>query len=178
MIPVLKTASVIKVVPAGATLTNLGNTERAPISVIISRGQEYALTYGVYLCADEKPAVSGNDRAVRKPIEEWDFDEAAPKVLYDVVPWVPMEVEGWQAEVAMKATPVDPEDSESQNVWDRVQDLIAAMPDGIEKIAAQTVLARGKIRRDSPMLAQLAPLVPLSEERVDDMFRLAASIEA
>lgn len=91
---------------------------------------------------------------------------------------VPEEVEGWQAEVAMKATPVDPEDSESQNVWDRVQDLITAMPDGIEKITAQTVLARGKIRRDSPMLAQLAPLVPLSEERVDDLMRLAASIEA
>lgn len=91
---------------------------------------------------------------------------------------VPEEVEGWQAEVAMKATPVDPEDSESQNVWDRVQDLITAMPDGIEKITAQTVLARGKIRRDSPMLAQLAPLVPLSEERVDDLMRLAASIQA
>lgn len=101
---------------------------------------------------------------------------------WEVVPLppepVPIEVEGWQAEVAMKATPVDPEDSESQSVWDRVQDLIAAMPDGIEKITAQTVLARGKIRRDSPMLAQLAPLVPLSEERVDDLMRLAASIEA
>lgn len=91
---------------------------------------------------------------------------------------VPEEVEGWQAEVAMRATPVDPDDPESQSVWDRVQDLIAAMPDGIEKITAQTVLARGKIRRDSPTLAQLAPLVPLSGERVDDMFRLAGSIEA
>lgn len=91
---------------------------------------------------------------------------------------VPEEVEGWQAEVAMKATLVDPEDPESQNIWDRVQDIIAAMPDGIEKITAQTVLKRGKIRRDSPMLAQFAPLVPLSEERVDDLMRLAASIEA
>lgn len=91
---------------------------------------------------------------------------------------VPIEVEGWQAEVAMRATPVDPDNPESQNVWDRVQDIIAAMPDGMEKITAQTVLARGKIRRDSPMLAQLAPLVPLSEQRVDDMFRLAGSIEA
>lgn len=91
---------------------------------------------------------------------------------------VPIEVEGWQAEVAMRATPVDPDDPESQSVWDRVQDIIAAMPDGIEKITAQTVLARGKIRRNSPTLAQLAPLVPLSGERVDDMFRLAGSIEA
>lgn len=103
---------------------------------------------------------------------------------WEVVPrepepeYVPEEVEGWQAEVAMRATLVDPEDVESQNVWDRVQDIIAAMPDGMEKITAQTVLARGKIRRDSPMLAQLAPLVPLSEQRVDDMFRLAGSIEA
>ncbi|AEC22273.1 hypothetical protein PT7_P037 (plasmid) [Pusillimonas sp. T7-7] len=93
-------------------------------------------------------------------------------------PAIPVEVEGWQAEVAMRATPVDPEDEQSQSVWDRVQDLIAAMPDGIEKITAQTVLARGKIRRDSPMLAQLAPLVPLSEARVDDLLILADSIQA
>lgn len=78
----------------------------------------------------------------------------------------------------MRATPVDSDDTEGQSVWDRVQDLIAAMPDGIEKITAQTVLSRGKIRRDSPMLAQLAPMVPLTEEQVDDLLRLAASIEA
>lgn len=88
------------------------------------------------------------------------------------------EVEGWQAEVAMKATPVDPDDPESQSVWDRVQDIIAVMPDDIEKIKVQTVLARGKIRRDSPMLAQLAPLVPLTGEQVDNLFRMASSIEA
>ena len=106
------------------------------------------------------------------PAKEYEYIDG------DLVEAVPEEVEGWQAEVAMKATPVDPEDSESQNVWDRVQDLFAAMPDGIEKITAQTVLARGKIRRDSSILAQFAPLVPLSEERVDDLMRLAASIEA
>lgn len=107
----------------------------------------------------------------------WTVLPERPPAPGQAVP-VPEEVEGWQAEVAMRATPVNPDDPESQSVWDRVQDLIAALPDGIEKITAQTVLARGRIRRDSPMLAQLAPLVPLSEERVDDMFRLAGSIEA
>lgn len=103
---------------------------------------------------------------------------------WEVVPrepepeYVPEEVEGWQAEVAMRATLVDPEDVGSQNVWDRVQDLISLMPEGLEKIAAQTVLKRGKIRRDSPMLAQLAPLVPLTGDQVDILFRLAYSIEA
>lgn len=91
---------------------------------------------------------------------------------------IPEEVEGWQAEVAMRLTPVDPEDPESQNVWDRVQDIIAAMPDGPEKVTAQIVLQRGKIRLDSQMLVQIAPLVPLSQERVVDMFRLAAGIVA
>lgn len=91
---------------------------------------------------------------------------------------VPLEIEGWQGEVVMRATIVDPEDPKSQTVWDRVQDLIAAMDDGIEKIAAQTVLRRGKIRRDSPTLAVLAPLVPLTPERIDDMFRLGDSIQA
>lgn len=91
---------------------------------------------------------------------------------------VPDEVEGWQAEVAMKLTLVDPEDPESQNVWDRTWELIDSLPDGPEKVTATVVLQRGKVRRDSPTLALLAPMVPLSEERVDDLLRLAGSIQA
>lgn len=104
--------------------------------------------------------------------QTWEIKEIPP----ESEPPVPVEVEGWQAEVAMRATPV-PTDLEV-TVWGRVQELIAAMSEGIEKITAQTVLKRGKIRRDSPMLAQLAPLVPLTDEQVDDLMRLAASIEA
>lgn len=91
---------------------------------------------------------------------------------------VPEEIEGWQAEVVMRLTPVDLEDEHSQNVWDRVQGIIGAMPEGPEKVTAQIVLKRGRLRRDSEMLATLAPLVPLSSERVDDLFILADSIEA
>lgn len=91
---------------------------------------------------------------------------------------VPAEIEGWQGEVIMRAERVDAEDPESQSVWDRVQDLISGMPDGIEKTTAQVVLQRGKIRRDSPTLAQLAPLVPLTDERIDNMFRDGAQLLA
>lgn len=91
---------------------------------------------------------------------------------------VPEEIEGWQAEVIMRLTPVDLEDEQSQNVWDRVQDIITAMPDGSEKVTAQIVLQRGKLRRDSAMLSTLAPLVPLTDDRVDSMFRLGAAVEA
>lgn len=112
----------------------------------------------------------------------WTYDgkEFAPPVV-EVDPdtnAVPMEIEGWQGEVIMRAERVDPEDPESQSVWDRVQDLLAAMPDGIEKITAQVALQRGKIRRDSPTLTQLAPLVPLSEQRIDDMFRAGSQLLA
>src|SRR5690554_5368777 len=75
----------------------------------------------------------------------YDGEEFAPPVV-EVDPdtnAVPMEIEGWQGEVIMRAERVDPEDPESQSVWDRVQDLLAAMPDGIEKITAQVVLQRG-----------------------------------
>lgn len=100
--------------------------------------------------------------------------------IADFVPEVPVpeEVGGWQAEVAMRVSKVDLESPASQSVWDRVQDILAAMPDGVEKITAQTVLTRGKVRRDSPTLALLAAQVPLSESRVDDLLRLAASIKA
>lgn len=102
--------------------------------------------------------------------QTWEIREKEDSILH-----IPEEVEGWQAEVAMRATSST---TEGKSVWDRVQDLIALMPEGIEKITAQTVLKRGKIRRDSAMLAQLSPLVPLNEEEVDDLFRLAYSIEA
>lgn len=91
---------------------------------------------------------------------------------------VPEEIEGWQAEVVMRLTPVDLEDEHSQNVWARVQDIITAMPDGPEKVTAQTVLQRGKLRRDSAMLSTLAPLVPLTDERIDTMFILGDKVEA
>jgi len=139
------------------------------INTIVATPEEAQVAYPDALCidADQHPGGIG---------WTWDGEQLVPPPAPPEP--VPEEVEGWQAEVAMKATPVDPEDSQSQNVWDRVQDIFAAMPDGIEKITAQTVLARGKIRRDSPMLAQLAPLVPLSEERVDDLLRLAGGIQA
>jgi len=109
-------------------------------------------------------------------------DPPAPESPLDPEPEdpdaVPAEVEGWQAEVVMRVTLVDPDDPESQTVWDRTQDLIATMPDGIEKITAQTVLARGKIRSNSPTLAMLAAAIPLAQSRVDDMLRQAAGIVA
>lgn len=120
----------------------------------------------------EPPSTSG-DEVAHWGGRVWTVLPARPPSPTPVDP-IPEEVEGWQAEVAMRATPV-PTDP-AQTVWDRVQDLIAAMPDGIEKITAQTVLARGKIRRDSPMLTYLAPLVPLTQEQVDDLLITADKI--
>lgn len=128
-------------------------------------------------CTLKAPPVTTGTEVAAWAGRDWVVLPERPPAPGQVSP-VPEEVEGWQAEVAMRATPVYPDDPDSQSVWDRVQDLIAAMPDGIEKVTAQTVLQRGKIRRDSPMLAQLAPMVPLTEERVDDMFRLGGGIEA
>lgn len=174
MTPVLK--SEYRILSGNPTLTTTEGDERAPLQTIIARGKAYAKLYDVYLLTDNPPAVTPPQVAKRRPVSEWNFTTS--EITYDIVDHVPVEVEGWQAEVAMRATPVDPDDPESQTIWDRVQDIIASMPDGIEKITAQTVLTRGKIRRDSPMLAQLAPAVPLTSERVDDLLRLAESIQA
>lgn len=164
MIPVLKTASQTQVIPTGTTLTNLGNTERSPLGTIIARGQAYALTFGVYLCAEQPPSAP-NKRAVAKPIEEWDFDPESPGVTYVLVDDIPREIEGWQAEAIMRITIVG-----EQSVWGRVHEIIDAMEDSAQQIVARAVLARGKMRRDSAMLATLAPLVPLTSEQVDTMF--------
>lgn len=174
MTPVLK--SEYRILSGNPTLTSIAQDERAPLQTIIARGKAYAKLYDVYLFTDNPPAVTPPQVAKRKPVSEWNFTTS--EITYDIVDYVPVEVEGWQAEVAMKATHVDLEDEQSQTIWARVQDLIAAMPDGIEKLTAQTVLARGRIRRDSPTLASLSAMVPLSEARVDDLMRLADSIQA
>lgn len=122
------------------------------------------------------------DPPERQHVASWDYVLAgnhidATPVYADTPRYVPAEVEGWQAEVAMRVTPVDPEEG-SQSVWDRVQELVSAMPDGPEKIMAGVVLNRGKVRRDSDLLAVLSAMVPLSGDRVDDLFILADSLEA
>ena len=91
---------------------------------------------------------------------------------------VPEVVEGWQAEVAMKISKVDPSDPNSPSVWERLQDLISSMEDLTQKLIIQTVLAKGKIRRDSQLLGTMAALIPLSQERIEDLLILANSIEA
>ena len=86
---------------------------------------------------------------------------------------IPQEIEGWQAEVVMRVTKVGEE-----SVWDRVQELSDGLADESQKITARVVLQRGKLRRDSALLAQLSPLVPLTQEQVDDMFVQGSQIEA
>lgn len=120
-----------------------------------------------------------NALGVLEEVSESEYQEALDsEMLARHRKTIPQDVEGWQAEVAMRVTLVDLEDEQSQNVWDRVEEIIASMPDGPEKVTAQIVLKRGRLRRDSAMLAVLAPLVPLSSDRVDAMFVLADSIEA
>lgn len=157
------------------TLTKLDGSARATWHTITSPGwpADYPAQFGAHQIDVTPP------EGKQWTGEIVDVDGLPVPEFVDTPPApVPTEVEGWQAEVAMKATHVDLEDEQSQTIWARVQDLIAAMPAGIEKLTAQTVLARGRIRRDSPTLASLSAMVPLSEARVDDLMRLADSIQA
>lgn len=88
-------------------------------------------------------------------------------------PEVPQEIEGWQAEVIMRMDMVG-----EQSVWDRVQEIIDAMEDPAQQLVARTMLARGRVRRNSPMLNTLIEYVPLTAGQVDSMFVRGAALEA
>lgn len=90
-------------------------------------------------------------------------------------PAVPLEVEGWKAEVTMKSTMSA---DGTTSVWDATQAAITAMTDGPDKLAAQAVLARGDMRRDSPLLAAVATQIGLTSAQIDDMFVRAAALSA
>jgi hypothetical protein len=60
---------------------------------------------------------------------------------------------------------------------DSVDAALAALPDPQERRAAQIEWEYAtEIRRDSPLIAALAPLLGLTDEQVDDLFRAAAGL--
>ncbi|NYT25405.1 hypothetical protein H0A73_17530 [Alcaligenaceae bacterium] len=84
MIPTLKSEHLTLL--GNPTLTNLDETERAPLQTIIARGQTYAVTFGVYLCADNPPEYDPvTQRIVRNPIDQWKFTKTNPAVTYTVI---------------------------------------------------------------------------------------------
>jgi hypothetical protein len=60
---------------------------------------------------------------------------------------------------------------------DNVEGALAAIPDPLSRRAAQIEWEYAlEIRRDSPLIAALAPLLGLTDEQVDDLFRAAEGL--
>jgi hypothetical protein len=80
---------------------------------------------------------------------------------------VPEEIWTWRLRIAVKFA----------GLKDAVDSLLEQLPDSEGEIAREVWSGGGKIRRDSPMVAQLATALGLSSGDVDDLFIQAAQID-
>lgn len=156
-----------RIVGPRETLATLDGQERAHIGVIKARGQSYALTFGVYLCADNPPSEPGK-RAVRNPLDEWDFDDKKPAVTYTLEDYVPQSVTRAQGKAALIQA----------GLWAAVVGFVDAIEDPIEKAMAEVALNDTlEWKRPSPFLNAAAQALDIDSEALDDLFRAAAQIE-
>lgn len=80
---------------------------------------------------------------------------------------VPQEVTMRQARVALI----------SLRLFDQVEAALAAIPDEIErKLALQTWEYSAAVERFNPLIVMLAPALGLTDQQLDDLFRLAATL--
>ena len=85
---------------------------------------------------------------------------------------VPQSITAWQAQAALKLTPLG-----DGTLYDAVVAALAALPDGSEKVVAQTAFEKdAKFVRSSPTIAAIAGALGLSDAQVDDLFRLGDSL--
>lgn len=156
-----------RIVGPRETLATLDGQERAHIGVIRARGQAYALTYGIYLCADNPPYEEGKV-AKRKPIEEWDFDPENPKVTYTLEIYVPNSVTRAQGKIALIMA----------GLWDAVVGFVNSIDDPIDKAIAEVALNDTlEWERDSEFLNTAAQVLGISSQDLDNLFISASSIK-
>lgn len=126
------------------------------------------------------------ENVIVPPEGEWDAPEGVeliecadgafvgPGFTYDgqdfvapvIVPPVPEEVTMRQAQLALL----------QYGLIGAVEEVIASLPSP-QREAAEIEWKRGAVvRRDAPLITMLMPLLKLTEEQIDDLFRLAASL--
>jgi hypothetical protein len=96
----------------------------------------------------------------------WD-EEAGDYTKTVRVPPVPKSLSNWRVKAVL----------DMQGLTDTVDAAIAALPDGNEKIVISRAWhGNGDVLRDSPTVASFMAILELTDEQVDDMFRLAATL--
>jgi hypothetical protein len=130
------------------------------------------------LIADKKQAILFDGAVTDRQSElaagnrfRWD-EELNDWVRSPIPLLVPKSITAWQAQAALKLTPLG-----DGTLYDAVVAALAALPDGPEKVVAQTAFEKdAKFVRDSPTIAAIAGALGLSDAQVDDLFRLGAGL--
>jgi hypothetical protein len=115
--------------------------------------------------------IYADDIALFESITEAGKVHTTPEPPPEPLP-VPESITAWQAQAALKLTPLG-----DGTLYDAVVAALAALPDGPEKVVAQTAFEKdAKFVRSSPTIAAIASALGLTSEQVDDLFRLGDSL--
>lgn len=96
---------------------------------------------------------------------KYEFD--AELKVWPVEPTVPVEVYAWRLRLSTQISGLKPS----------IDALLENLPDPEKTIAKEAWNAGVTIRRDSPLVAQLAGALSLTDEQVDNLFLEANAIE-
>jgi hypothetical protein len=81
-------------------------------------------------------------------------------------------ISAWQAHTALKLTPYG-----DATLYDAVVQILNALPDGAEKILAITAFQNGaNFERNSPTILNIATVLGLDSDEIDELFTLGASL--
>ena len=101
------------------------------------------------------------------PVWGW-IEDDLPEVVVDV----PEQVDSWQLRVVSKVTPYG-----GETLYDHILSALDAIPDPVEKIAAQEIFnTNGILYRDSVLLTGLASGLGMDDLTVDNILIQAGNI--
>lgn len=137
----------------------------------------------VTFCAVEPPIAHDGQEAVAATAEQIAAAKAGKMLVWDPAtesiaiqdrkPRVPGTIRAWQAKAILKAT----SHPEAGTMFAAAEAAIAAMPDGLEKIAIQSAWDHNaEFSRDAPTIANLAAALGLSRNALDSMFAQASKL--
>ena len=155
---------ILDAAPQGRESTEITNAQATAVLAIQSDGKQAFLING-QVTSHELMRTEGKRM-------RWNAETSTMDIETIPIP-VPRAITAWQAAAALKLTPFG-----DSTLYDATIAALAGMPEGVEKIVAQTAFEKdARFVRTSPTIAAIASALGLTSSQIDALFILGGSLE-